>query len=83
MEELIQIIKEHIWLFRTIWLCSAFIGVWVFKKTRPSFYKNRPVIWHWVMWAYYLLIGPLALLLSLITLINPDKDATYHTRKSI
>lgn len=73
MNEIIEYISINVEWIRPIWFMAGLIGLFLMKATRPSFYKDKPLYWWVILIMFYLLLGPLIFVLSLITTINPEK----------
>ena len=77
MEEIIGFIIGFItinkeWV-KPLWFSMGMVGLFIFSKhTRPSFYKDFRFQW-FIIVPLYMIIGPLVLCLSLLTLLNPEK----------
>jgi hypothetical protein len=74
MEKIISWVSENKDLVRPIWFILGTTGLWImYRFTRSSFYENRSPSW-WVACLFMtIFLGPLYFLISLVTLINPDK----------
>lgn len=74
MIQIIEFLKTNVDIVRPIWFAMGIIGLWIMKKyTRPSFFLNKSNVWWMIGILYYLCMGPLVLIVSLLTLIKPDK----------
>jgi len=74
MNEIIEYINLNVEWIRPIWALLGLIGLFIMKKyTRPSFYKGKPIYWLIILTIYYMLMGPLIFVISLLTTINPEK----------
>lgn len=75
MIEIIDFLKINSDWVRPIWFSLGILGLLIFYKyTRPSFYKNfTPIMWITTI-LVYMCIGPLIFCLSLLTLINREKN---------
>lgn len=70
---MIEYIISVPYIVRLLWLGCGLIGYLIFKQTRTKHYKNRTKLWKLGMIIYYGCLGPLLLILSLITLFNSNK----------
>jgi len=66
---MINWIENNALLSHFIILITGVLGFFIFKKIRPEFYENKPILWWVIVFIlYFLLIGPILLLSSLVAL---------------
>lgn len=65
---MIHISEEHLMLFRICWLLLGVIGMVVLFKIRKEFYQNRSPLYLIGTGIYYLIMGPLTFIISMIYL---------------
>ena len=73
MEKLIQFLSNNVEIIRPIWFSLGWIGLFIFTKTRPYFYQNKPAYWWIIVISWYGCIGPAIIFFSIITLFIPEK----------
>jgi tryptophan-rich sensory protein len=66
---MIQLIKDNVEIARLLWAIQGVAAYFILRKTRPEHYENRKPFW-WVAYILFsFLLGPLYLLIGVITLL--------------
>ena len=60
---------------RILWPSLGLISIYILKKhTRPKFFENRDMGWQFYYIPIFMILGPYAFIISLITLTNKNKQ---------
>lgn len=66
---MINWINNNLLLARIIWFSCAIIGTIILRRIRREFYKDKTEVERFLIYSYYLIMGPLALIVAIVCLI--------------
>jgi len=62
-------INNNLLLARLIWFLCAIIGTIILRRIRSEFYDNKSLFERFIIYFYYMIMGPLSLIVAIVCLI--------------
>ena len=69
LQKTIDFLSTHRDVIRPIWFALGLVGMFIFYKIQPEFYRGKPQKWKFIVTFVYMILGPGIFLLSLIFVV--------------